>query len=72
MTEQEVRDLLCPGIKAGDRCHFCGARQPNSHFTVEDGKRYWEGWEIKNDAGVHLSYLPDMPERLCGCEGREK
>lgn len=55
------------GIACGDRCALCGARQPNSHFTNSNGERYWEGWEIKDQNGHHLRYLPDMPERLCPC-----
>ncbi len=66
-AETDGQRYVREGIIAGDRCALCGSRHPNSHFTVSNGERYWEGWEIKNDAGVHLRYLPDMPERLCQC-----
>jgi len=67
ITEEEVAARIRRGIANGDRCALCGERLPNSHFTNTNGERYWEGWEITNDAGVHLRYLPDMPERLCPC-----
>lgn len=65
-------ELVRVGIAKGDRCALCGSHQPGAHFTNEDGKRYWEGREVKDQYDNHGYYLPDLPERLCRCEGRSK
>ena len=58
--------LVRESIRRGDSCHLCGRCQSGG-WSDSAGQRGWEGWEIKNDAGVHLRYLPDLPERLCRC-----
>ncbi len=69
-TKEEIGAWLRKRMRSGDTCHFCGARHPGTHFTNEDGKRGWEGWEIKGSNGEHIRYLEDRPDRLCQCEGR--